>query len=82
MIVSPISASLELLVSFRVILSMAFRFWFIDFSDIRLEFLFIFPFFSSLVGESFESSFPIESPRSKRASTLLKFVDVELVIVL
>lgn len=57
-VASPISASLELLVSLREILSIAFRFWLIDFKLIRLEFLLIFIFaFSSTVGDSI-GSFP------------------------
>lgn len=53
-VASPTSASLELLVSFLVILSIAFKFWLIDFKLIRLEFRLIFIFdFSSAVGDSF-----------------------------
>lgn len=83
LLTSPISASLELLVSLRVILSMAFKFWLIDFNDIKLEFRFIFSFDLSSLGRSLVSSLANESPCSKRASTLLKFDDeVEVVIVL
>lgn len=56
LVASPTSASLELLVSLRVILSIAFRFWLIDLRLMRLELRLIFILaFSSAVGDSFGS---------------------------
>lgn len=80
LVASPTSASLELLVSLRVIFSIAFKFWLIDFKLIKLELRLIFIFdFSSAVGESFcSNSLPNELPRSKVDSALLKLVEVEV----
>lgn len=79
LVASPTSASLELLVSLRVIFSIAFRFWLIDLRLMRLELRLIFIFdFSSAVGDSFGStSLPNEKPRwNDDASLNVPEVDV------